>query len=58
MDHVICLRKPLVKKAKAYLPKPPPPYPQRLAKKSGKNQFKKFIQMMTNLSISVPLVRL
>ncbi|XP_070025616.1 uncharacterized protein [Nicotiana sylvestris] len=42
--------------AKAPLPKPPPPYLERLAKKNGKNQFKKFIDMMKSLSINVPLV--
>ncbi|XP_070047082.1 uncharacterized protein [Nicotiana tomentosiformis] len=42
--------------AKAPLPKPPPPYPQRLAKQNGENQFKMFIQMMKSLSINVPLV--
>ncbi|XP_070036618.1 uncharacterized protein [Nicotiana tomentosiformis] len=38
------------------LPKPPPPYPQSLAKQNSENQFKKFIQMMKSLSINVPLV--
>ncbi|XP_070035096.1 uncharacterized protein [Nicotiana tomentosiformis] len=39
----------------APLPKPPPPYPQRLAKKNDENQFKKFIYMMKSL-VNVPLV--
>ncbi|XP_070008758.1 uncharacterized protein [Nicotiana sylvestris] len=38
------------------MPRPPPPYPQRIAKKNGENQFKKFIDMMKSLSINVPLV--
>ncbi|XP_070034850.1 uncharacterized protein [Nicotiana tomentosiformis] len=42
--------------SKAPLPKPPPPYLQRLSKKNDENQFKKFIQMMKSLSINVPLV--
>ncbi|XP_070035335.1 uncharacterized protein [Nicotiana tomentosiformis] len=36
--------------------RPPHPYPQRLAKQNGENQFKKFIDMMKSLSINVPLV--
>ncbi|XP_070008336.1 uncharacterized protein [Nicotiana sylvestris] len=36
--------------------RPPPPYPQRLAKQISENQFKKFIEMMKSLSINVPLV--
>lgn len=55
-DHVIDIPEPVVQKAKAPLPKPSPPYPQRLAKKNGENQFKKFIDMMKSLSINVPLV--
>nr|XP_009776198.1 PREDICTED: uncharacterized protein LOC104226007 [Nicotiana sylvestris] len=38
------------------LPRPPPPYPQRLAKQNNENQFKKFIDMMKSLSINVSLV--
>ncbi|XP_070004530.1 uncharacterized protein [Nicotiana sylvestris] len=38
------------------MPRPPPPYPQRLAKKNGENQFKKFIDKMKSPSINVPLV--
>jgi len=37
------------------LANPPPPYPQRLAKQNGENQFQKFIQMMKSLSINMPL---
>ncbi|XP_070041583.1 uncharacterized protein [Nicotiana tomentosiformis] len=55
-DHVIDIPEPVVQKAKAPLPKPSPPYPQRLAKKNGENQFKKFIDMMKSLSINVQLV--
>jgi len=31
-EHVIDMPEPVVPKAKAHLPRPPPPYPQRLAK--------------------------
>lgn len=55
-DHIIDIPKSVVQKAKAPLPKTPPPYPQRLVKQNGENQFKKFIQMMKSLSINVPLV--
>ncbi|XP_070046851.1 uncharacterized protein [Nicotiana tomentosiformis] len=55
-NHVIDIPDKVVQKAKVPLPKPPPPYPQRLAKKNGENQFKKFIDMMKSLSINVPLV--
>ncbi|XP_070056750.1 uncharacterized protein [Nicotiana tomentosiformis] len=55
-DHIIDIPEMVVQISKAPLPKPPPPYPQRLAKKNGENQFKKFIDMMKNLSINVPLV--
>ncbi|XP_070036424.1 uncharacterized protein [Nicotiana tomentosiformis] len=55
-EHVIDIPDPVVPKAKAPLPRPPPQYPQNLAKKNNKNQFKKFIDMMKSLSINVPLV--
>ncbi|XP_070025483.1 uncharacterized protein [Nicotiana sylvestris] len=55
-DHIVDIPEPEVQKAKAPLPKPHPPYPQRLSKKNGENQFKKFIEMMKSLSINVPLV--
>ncbi|XP_070021334.1 uncharacterized protein [Nicotiana sylvestris] len=45
-----------VNPSKAPIPRPPLPYPQRLAKKNGENQFKKFIDMMKILSINVSLV--
>ncbi|XP_070056408.1 uncharacterized protein [Nicotiana tomentosiformis] len=54
--HIIDIPEPVVQKAKAPLPKPPPPYLQRLSKQNCENQFKKFIQMMKSLSINVPLV--
>ncbi|XP_070003005.1 uncharacterized protein [Nicotiana sylvestris] len=38
------------------MPRPAPPYPQRIAKQNGENQYKKFINMMKSLSINVPLV--
>ncbi|XP_070042584.1 uncharacterized protein [Nicotiana tomentosiformis] len=46
----------IAQKAKESLPKTPPPYPQRLTKKNGEDQFKKFIQMIKDPSINVPLV--
>ncbi|XP_070049752.1 uncharacterized protein [Nicotiana tomentosiformis] len=55
-DRVIGIPKPIVQKSKAPLPKLPPPYPQRLAKQNGENQFKKFIEMMKSLSVNVTLV--
>ncbi|XP_070025026.1 uncharacterized protein [Nicotiana sylvestris] len=55
-EHVIDMPEPTVPKAKAPLPRPPTPYPQRLAKQKGDNQFKKFIEMMKSLTINVPLV--
>ncbi|XP_070011055.1 uncharacterized protein [Nicotiana sylvestris] len=55
-EHVIDMSEMVVPKAKALLPKPPPSYPQRLAKQKNENQFKKFIDMMKSLSINVPLV--
>ncbi|XP_070050076.1 uncharacterized protein [Nicotiana tomentosiformis] len=55
-EHIIDIPEPVVQKEKESLPKPPPPYPQKLVKKNGENQFKKFIQMMKSLSINVPLV--
>ncbi|XP_070021854.1 uncharacterized protein [Nicotiana sylvestris] len=55
-DHIIDIPVMVVQKDKAPLPKPPPPYLQRLAKQNGENRFKKFIQIMNILSINVPLV--
>ncbi|XP_070035220.1 uncharacterized protein [Nicotiana tomentosiformis] len=55
-EHVIDIPEMVVPKSKAPLPRPPPPYPQRLAKKNNENKFKKFIEMMKSLSINVPLV--
>ncbi|XP_070057809.1 uncharacterized protein [Nicotiana tomentosiformis] len=55
-DHINDIPEPVVQKAKEPLPKPLPPYPQRLTKQNGENQFKNFIQMMKSLSINVPLV--
>ncbi|XP_070055193.1 uncharacterized protein [Nicotiana tomentosiformis] len=55
-DHIVDILEPVVQKAKAPIPRPLPPYPQRLAKKDGENQFKRFIDMMMSLSINVPLV--
>ncbi|XP_070010990.1 uncharacterized protein [Nicotiana sylvestris] len=55
-EHVIDIPKMVVPKAKAALPRPLPPYPQRLAKKKNENQFKTFIKMMKSMSINVPLL--
>ncbi|XP_070022909.1 uncharacterized protein [Nicotiana sylvestris] len=55
-EHVIDIPEMVVSKAKAPLPRPHPPYPQRLTKQNNKNQFKKLIDMMKSLSINVPLV--
>ncbi|XP_070020269.1 uncharacterized protein [Nicotiana sylvestris] len=56
-EHVIDISETVVPKAKTPLPRPPPPYPQRLAKQNNENQFKKFIDMMKSLSINVSLVK-
>ncbi|XP_070005215.1 uncharacterized protein [Nicotiana sylvestris] len=55
-DHIVDILEPVVQKSKAPIPRPPPPYLQRLAKKNGENKFKKFIDIMKSLSINVPLV--
>ncbi|XP_070045899.1 uncharacterized protein [Nicotiana tomentosiformis] len=55
-EHVIDIPEPIVPKAKAPMPRPPPSYPQRLSKQNSETQFKKFIDMMKSLSINVPLV--
>ncbi|XP_070017994.1 uncharacterized protein [Nicotiana sylvestris] len=54
--HVRDIPDPVVPKAKAPLPRTPPPYPQMLAKQNNENQFNKFIDMMKCLSINVSLV--
>ncbi|XP_070007818.1 uncharacterized protein [Nicotiana sylvestris] len=55
-EHVIDMPDLVVPKAKAPLPSPLPPYPQRLSKQNNENQFKKFIDRIKILSINVPLV--
>ncbi|XP_070045951.1 uncharacterized protein [Nicotiana tomentosiformis] len=55
-EHIVDTLEPVVLKAKAPMPRPPPPYTQRLAKQNGENQLKKFIDMMESLSINVSLV--
>ncbi|XP_070041036.1 uncharacterized protein [Nicotiana tomentosiformis] len=55
-EHVIDRSDPVVQKDKEPLPKPLPPYLQRLDKQNGENKFKNFIQMMKFLTINVPLV--
>ncbi|XP_070023419.1 uncharacterized protein [Nicotiana sylvestris] len=55
-EHIINIPELVVPNAKAPMPRPPPPYPQSLAKQNGENQFKKFINMMKSLSINVSLI--
>ncbi|XP_070014715.1 uncharacterized protein [Nicotiana sylvestris] len=55
-EHMIDIPETVMPKAKAHFPRPPPPYPQRLAKQKNENQFKNFIEMLKSLSINVPLV--
>ena len=37
-------------------PRPPPPFPQRLVKKTEDGKYQRFITMLNQLSINVPLV--
>ena len=37
-------------------PRPPPPFPQRLVKKTEDGKYRRFITMLKQLSINVPLV--
>ncbi|XP_070002616.1 uncharacterized protein [Nicotiana sylvestris] len=55
-EHVIDIPEMVMPKAKASLPRPPPPYPQRLAKQNNEKQFKKFTEMMKSLSNNMSLV--
>ncbi|XP_070021919.1 uncharacterized protein [Nicotiana sylvestris] len=55
-ENIVDIPEPVVQKAKAPMPRTHLPYPQRLAKENGENQFKKFIDMMKSLSINVSLV--
>ncbi|XP_019251406.1 PREDICTED: uncharacterized protein LOC109230356 [Nicotiana attenuata] len=57
-EYIIDILELVVRKAKAPLAKPPPPYPESLAKKNGENRFMKFIQMIKDLSINVSLSKL
>ncbi|XP_059307004.1 uncharacterized protein LOC132058557 [Lycium ferocissimum] len=45
-----------VPRASPPVPKPPPPFPQRLAKKADDEKFLKFIERLKGLSINIPLV--
>ncbi|XP_060210722.1 uncharacterized protein LOC132637685 [Lycium barbarum] len=45
-----------VSKALKTIPKPPPPFPQRLAKKADDGKFLKFIEKLKQLSINIPFV--
>ena len=38
------------------MPRPPPPFPQRLVKKTEDGKYWRFITMLKHLSINVPLV--
>ena len=38
------------------MPRPPPPFPQRLVKKTEDGKYRRFITMLKKLSINVPLV--
>ena len=38
------------------MPRPPPPFPQRLVKKNEDGKYGRFITMLKQLSINVPLV--
>ena len=38
------------------MPRPPPPFPQRLVKKNEDGKYRRFITMLKQLSINVPLV--
>ena len=38
------------------MPRPPPPFPQRLVKKTEDGKYWRFITMLKQLSINVPLV--
>ncbi|XP_070041471.1 uncharacterized protein [Nicotiana tomentosiformis] len=55
-EYVIDIPEPVVQEAKAPIPRPPLPYPQRIAKKNSENRFKKFIDTMKSLSINVSLI--
>ena len=39
-----------------YMPRPPPPFPQRLVKKTEDGKYRRFITILKKLSINVPLV--
>ena len=38
------------------MPRPPPPFPQRFVKKTEDGKYRRFITMLKQLSINVPLV--
>ncbi|XP_059310579.1 uncharacterized protein LOC132061921 [Lycium ferocissimum] len=40
------------------VPNPPPPFPQRLAKKAGDEKFLKFIERLKGISFNIPLVEI
>ncbi|XP_070028741.1 uncharacterized protein [Nicotiana sylvestris] len=55
-EHIVDIPESVVPKAMVPMPRPPPLYPQRLAKKNSENQFKNFIEMVKSFSINVSLV--
>ncbi|XP_070004480.1 uncharacterized protein [Nicotiana sylvestris] len=48
-EHIIDISEPVVQKAKAPLPNPPPPYPQRPAKKNALEQMPVYAKFMKDL---------
>ena len=38
------------------MPRPPPPFPQRLVKETEDGKYRRFITMLKQLSVNVPLV--
>lgn len=50
-----------VEKEKPYMPpppyKPPIPYPQRLAKSKTEGQFRKFVELLKQLNITIPFTK-
>ncbi|XP_049378266.1 uncharacterized protein LOC125843073 [Solanum stenotomum] len=39
-----------------FMPRPPPPFPQRLVQKAEEGKYRRFITMLKQLSINVPLI--
>ena len=49
-------KKRALEKMQKSLPRPPPPFSQRLVKKTEDGKYRRFITMLKQLSINVPLV--